>query len=266
MGRTLNKNRTGRTPKVFSSSYIPPKAKARKELRLGPIFKVVVLAVIIFGVTRLPIFKVNSVSVQGTSNLDLTNDLNALKGSSIFSRKISSTIERWLREDGSIADLNCRKGLPSDLSCVVKPREPKLILKKNGQEYVLDGLGVVFATRAAEFNAPVLEDRAAQEVKLGEEILSEQVVDQIIKLDDILKEAEIIVDRYLVEDSLYQLGAVVTSFKAGDELLSKSIIVRFVSSESITSQTKTLQSLLKERGRSISERVDLRVPGYVYYK
>jgi hypothetical protein len=223
---------------------------------------------LLWGLTRLPVFQIKTVAVEGSDNVELQKDFQGLIGTSVFSRELSRTVERWLLKDRSLSGLECRRGLPDSISCEAVLRAPSLVWLRDGKEFLVDDDGALYAEKGPQaLSLPVVEDRLAEAVQIGNAVASAEVVEQLTRLHRLLGDRGITVSKFFITDSLYQIGAVLTSWQdSSGAVVNKELTALFVSTQPLEAQTKALRALLRERGSQINERVDLRVPGYLYYK
>jgi len=259
-----------RTPKVFGTSYQPSstasKATPLKGKNWRPVGAVIVAVCLAILTARLPVFQIKSVTTDGVTNPELLADLQTLVGHSIFSGQITRVTDRWLIRDQSLATLFCRRGLPSSVRCNATTRHGVLVWRQGTAEYWVDDNGRAFAVRQpTETAGLIVEDQAANPVKVGSDVASGEIVDVFLRLQQGLTDRAIVVRHFFIADVLYQPGALVSSFTVHGQMVQKDVSVLFAATESIDSQVRTLASLLAERGDRIQGRVDLRVPGYIYY-
>lgn len=260
-----------RTPKVFGTSYQPPtpsnsRSSVVRQRAWRPIAVVATLVIGAFLIARLPFFQIKSVTAEGVTSTELTADLQALVGHSIFSSQITRVTNRWLSRDQSLESLVCRRGIPNTVRCSATNRTGVMVWRQGGAEFWVDQNGRAFALRAATEPAPLVVEDQGVAVKLGGNVASREIVDVFLRLHQRLAERSIAVKHFFVADVLYQPGAVITSFPVnGQTNLEKELTAVFAVTESIESQVRTLSSLLASRGTQIQTRIDLRVPGYVYY-
>ncbi len=270
-GKSMPKLR--RTPKVFASSYRPPTtSSSRSAARVSlsawrPIF-VVVAIVAGFGLlTRLPIFQLKSVSVEGVNNPETVTELKSLVGSSIFSGQISRTVERWLATDPALNALSCRRGIPDTLQCQASYRSGALVWKQSNGEFWVDINGRVFSARQPEQPAAIVVEDALATATIGGDVASTEIVELFLRLEKALTDRLIVVNRFYVVDAVYQPGVVIGGFTTSDgRQIQKEVRAVFAATESIEAQVRTLKQLLDNNGDQIAGQIDLRVPGYVYYR
>ncbi len=261
-----------RTPKVFGTSYQPVKTSGRNRLVVPskawrPIISLVVVVAVALLVARLPFFQIQTVTVDGSSNPELAAELQELVGHSIFTSQISRVTNRWLGRDQSLATFVCRRGVPNSVRCSVALRQGVLVWRQGTSEFWVDENGRAFASRQADQPSPlIVEDRLTKVVNLGDDVASREIIDVLIRLQQELGKRSIVVRHFFINDVLYQPGALVTAFPlANQSVVQKEVSVIFTATETVTGQVRILTSLLAERGEKIDSRIDLRVPGYVYY-
>jgi cell division septal protein FtsQ len=268
----MNRTNLRRTPKVFGTSYRPASSPTKRHSptvtlkHWKPILIIIGIAVLGSLVARLPFFQIQTVTISGVTNQELISELEALKGKSIFSSQITRTTTKWLSRDQSLSELTCRRGLPDAVTCSGKNREGVLIWRQTDGEFWVDVSGRVFAERQpTDATALVVEDRLGQ-VKTGIDVASREIIETYTRLNQQLTERSIGVKHFIVVDALYQPTVVISSFPGpGGAIIQKELAVQFAATESIAAQVKTLASLLGQRAERVATRIDLRVPGYVYY-
>lgn len=271
MKGSMNHSNLRRTPKVFGTSYRPQAKKASqlsivKTRAWKPIVIVAGVALAFFLVARLPIFQIKSVTVEGAVSAELAAELQGLVGHSIFSGQITRVTSRWLVGDQSLAALNCRRGIPNTVRCRAVNRTGVVVWRQGGNEFWVDESGRAFARyQPTESASLVVEDRGAP-VEIGSDVASSEIISVFLRLRDRLVERSIGVKHFFVADVLYQPGVVISSFPVtGQPVLQKDLTILFAATESVDAQVQTLASLLATRGVNVASRIDLRVPGYVYY-
>lgn len=258
-----------RTPKVFQSNYRAPKtADGRRYRSLKPLLwlSVAVMAIYLFG--RLPLFRIQTVQVDGTVDEQLTKELEAAKQYSIFSAAIRRNTERVLASNLQLDSLDCRRGLPNTLRCQATMRQPVLIWKQNGQEWLIDKDGFVYASKSSDVRVPVVDDRGSKAVALRQTVASSDIVSFYNEVIRQLQANGLTVEQLFISESLYQVGANITGSTSPElPFPQKSpIAVLMTTSYPVESQVMALLEVLKTKNDQISERIDLRVPGYVYTK
>lgn len=252
-----------RNPKLFGSSYVaPPSAnnKSRLDGSWRAIIFVIVLGVLILLIGRLPVWRIKTVELLGDNNESISKNLNGLLDQSIFSSSVTRFINKT-RENLEVGEFVCRRGLPATLRCTLKLRTTEVIWMTESSMYLVDKHGVLFAIQPTDpGNLLVIEDVQRQPVKLGSVIASSEIIQQYKHLVELLGAKQLKVKTLLLNESLYQVTAVIE--REGK----KSIHGLFLLSGDASAQTEALSAVLVAKGDSITERIDVRVPGYVYTK
>lgn len=259
---------TRSTPKVFNAKYRPPKKFDWAAYRsLKPLLLLLGLFLAGFLITRLPFLQISSVELVGSTDPKLEESLNTLRGRSIFSRTISGQITTIKAQSLALEDLNCSKGIPATLKCRVVMREPVLVWKNSSGELLLDRHGVAYQAKTDQAGLPVIEDRVNSPIKIGSVIISEELVKQYQAFLLQMLERGFVVKQLFVTESFYQFGAIVSGRTTPEQPFTTNgeLTVLLTTSYPIEAQIRTLSQLLQERSPVIKERIDLRVPGYLYY-
>lgn len=257
-------------PKVFSAQHQQePTKKSPGQYRkvLFPIFWVVIIAAIIISIPRLSFFKIRAVEITPDDPV-IKNQLQTVIGLPIFSSTVDREIDKVRLEDPSIADLSCRKGLPDTLICQGKKRTPVVNWQKNGHLFLVDSDGYAYTTTETKVADKLLvEDRVNTDLKLGDSVISADMLEFYLNLADSLKENKIGFDRLVINGSVNQINCLMTSYVADDgSLKTKNLTLMLTVNENISDSLLTLKETLRTKGDKITERIDLRVPSMVYIK
>lgn len=257
------------TPKVFNAKY-QSVSSSRPALPKGLGKPLIIAAVVIVGfllISKLPIFRVSSVEVDGEISAESNRQLTGLVGQSIFSGRIEETTKSILNSDSTIGSLNCARSIPAKLLCKAEARKGVLTWNANGKSYLIDSYGVAFE---GEANSELLtvEDSTSAELKVGDLVISSSTIEGLQSMAAQLSEKEFKLDKILVSTSLYQFEAVISGrTKIELPFPTKSpITVAMTTSYPTSAQVKVLEQLVAQRSPEIAGRVDLRVPGNVYYR
>lgn len=256
---------TAPTPKVFNATYKPPKASQPNGSN-RPIRPLLFVGVVLVGgllISRLPFFQIKHVDVRNSPSIAITELAQSLIGQSIFSNKIQTLARKALEEYPILESFSCTRGLPATVRCEAKAREARFVWKTGDKSYLLDKSGYIF-TEFTNEKLPILEDRAGKAVSIGEEVTSEETVAAYDQLVALLLKDGITVSQLFITESFYQFGAVISA-RADKTFPGSPITVLFTTSYPVESQVTVLSKVLDERSAQIKERIDLRVPGNVYF-
>ena len=106
----------------------------------------------------------------------------------------------------------------------------------------------------------MVEDTKLQPIKLGSVVASPEIINQYRQLVELLAGKQLPVKTLLLNESLYQVTAIIE--RPGKT----SIQGLFLLSGDANAQVETVVAIISTKGDSITERLDVRVPGYVYTK
>ncbi|MDP3993115.1 MAG: hypothetical protein Q8Q05_02815 [bacterium] len=252
-----------RNPKLFGSSYVVPTSTGRQKgfdrsWRAIIIVIALVIAVLLLG--RLPVWRLKTIELLGDKNEVVASELNHLLGQSIFSSSISRLVDKT-RVNLDVSDFYCRRGLPATLRCTLSLRDAAIIWKTDATSYQVDKQGVIFATQTEERSELLaIVDTQKQPIKLGSIVASPEIINQYHRLVEQLGAKQLTVKTLLLNESLYQVTAVI------DRPGKSSIQGLFLLSGDISSQVEALAGVMTTKGESITERIDVRVAGFVYTK
>ncbi len=259
-----------RTPKVFYSSYSQTQRSISGGSTMSPgqFRQLLIVAIIIIGgyfLTRLPVFQIKTVTITGTDDPALIGELNSLVGYSILSASVTQKVQEVSQAHPELEKLDCIKGIPDTLRCVAELRQALLGWRTNGQTYLLDQHGVAYQQTTSPA-VLVVEDRKNVVVALGDRPISSEVLDVYRVLQSGLTANGYVVDKFFVNTSVLHAGVVVSSRAVGLPFPANPIELEFSLSYPVSIQISTLNKLLESKSGQIGLRVDLRTPGYLYYK
>lgn len=269
MKNKTNRQITRRTPKVFHSSYQPVTQRDWQQYRaLLPFVWLLLAFLAIYLIGRLPALRVEKVEVTPTTDSQLTDSLNNLRGQSLFSHGLTNNILKIQLDLPTINSLDCRRGIPGTLKCSATLRLPALVWKSGAASYVVDDGGFVYATLTAAPPAGVVivEDKSAAVVHLGQTVASAGLVADFSQLANLLSKSKLQFSELYIGDTLYQSGAILTgsSDQAVPFAKASPISALFSFDQPLAGQVATLVEVLKEKHDQIGDHVDLRIPGYAY--
>lgn len=216
---------------------------------------------------RLPLFTIQSVEVIGSLDAESTKTLQSLQGHSLFSRKVSQTVVELKHKNLTIATLSCRRGVPSTLRCQASDRHAAVLWQRQDQKFAVDASGLVYAV-AGSTSGPVIEDRAAQSVEIGQVVAGGELLGYYQKLIAALASQGFTLDHLFVDQSLYQVGALLTGSTnpAIPFPPAQPLTVLFTANRSLDDQIAALVLTLQQKSSSVTSYIDVRVGEYVYFK
>lgn len=258
-----------RTPKVFFSSYKPPKSGGSSPLskQLKPLIAVAIIVIAGLFISRLPVFQVQNVEIEGIENTEAIDRLMSFKGQSIFSSSIQQKTLRILDESPELADLRCRKGIPNTISCSGVLRQPTLVWQVGESRYLVDELGYAYKVVAEDMNLMAVEDRALAEIELNQPVVNSDIINAFKNIQKELSDIGLVVDRFFINTSMYYPGVLVSSAEGSQINLSSGQIEIILSvSYPIELQTRLINRFIDGGAERATQYIDLRTPGYIYYQ
>lgn len=231
-----------------------------------------ILLILAAGLYYSPMFSVKEVQILSGDGLELPlpvkDQLQRLRSQPIFSPAINRLVRSLTSSRSDLVYLNCQRGLPSTLRCQVGLRAAKLIWERNGQRLLVDETGLAY--QMSETEAPeliIVEDQSTSPVILPASVASREVISSYRLVRDRLAAQNIRLEKVIVEDALYHFRARVSqpSPTNGPTAPARALEIRLSLNHSLDNQLATLVALLNQKGAAVIDRIDLRVPGYVYY-
>jgi len=254
---------TSPTPKIFGSSYRPPRP-TRSTPKWGKSWKAIIIVVIVFAgillISRLPVFRLKTVELVGDQENTIASQVDALHGQSIFSHEITNLVNN-ARTNVAVAAFDCRRGIPNALRCSLTLRQAAMVWQSGDKQYLVDKTGVIFAANTADrADIITINDLQKQPVTLGLVVASTEIINQYQALASALKAKQLTVARLELNESLYQVTVILSRPGKSD------LRALFLLSNDVNNQVESVSTVLAEKGDSITQSVDARVPGYVYVK
>jgi len=252
------------TPKVFFSSYRPPSSSGGSPTNLRQLLLVAAIIIGGYFLTRLPVFQITSVEVSGDKDTGVIGSLNELTGTSLFSSSVSLKIDKIITNNPSILGLTCRKGIPNTLRCHLQLRQPSFVWRSGAKTFLIDQTGLAYQ-EGNQSKLLVIEDGESLGVELGSQLMSEEVVKVFQDIVSGLKERKITVDRLTIATSTLHPTAVINIGKK-PPFTSDKVLIRFSTGYPLNVQFRLFDQFLKRQSIKVTSYIDLRTPGYIYYK
>lgn len=252
-----------RNPKLFGSSYSAPK-RAGNQPHLDRFWRAVIILIMLVVAgwlfVRLPYWQIKTVELIGDKDTLIAGEVNGLVSQSIFSTSISR-LNKKIRTNLGVSSFDCSRGLPATLRCKLALRKAAMSWKSGDVLYSIDDRGIIFSTLpASQADLLLVEDTQNLPTSLGMVVASPEILNHYRQLVELLGAKGLVVKTLLLKESLYQVTAVIErSGKAPIQGL-------FLLSSDVKNQVETLATTLATAGESVTERIDVRVPGYVYTK
>ncbi|MEX2361594.1 MAG: hypothetical protein WD544_00180, partial [Patescibacteria group bacterium] len=216
--------------------------------------------------TRLPVFQIDSVELNNINNQEIIDQLNTLKGKSIISSATAVTIEKIRESSVEVIDIHCDKGIPNKLRCTAELRAPVFIWQSSQKDYFIDKVGVAYRSVSSSGDLTIIEDRKKLPVKIGEQVMSEEMVNIYQSITETLSEKKIVISNFFIDISPFHPGVVASKRLDKLPFPAKPIEILYSSSYPVSIQTQLLSQTLENKSSKITKYIDLRTPGYIYYK
>lgn len=201
-------------------------------------------------------FTVTDIEVKGVVSPQTQRVIDQLRGRNIFLLGNRSTEAKLLREEPTLKAIRIVRGLPNFLQIEVLEREGYMSWHSGDKWYWLDREGVAF--RALETPRGIqIYDEANIPVQLGEKVVARDFLTFIETLSVTTPSTSgLKLEKVLVGESTFSVRV----------MTDKGIEVVFNTIDQIDRQLDSLARIWRTKQSDITTSIDVRVPGYVYYK
>lgn len=206
-----------------------------------------------------PIFKVKTIVVD-SQNSQIKNAFNKYYGTNILllsSQKIENEIAETYPE---VKGLKITRGLPDTLKIGFEARTTKIIWQSQEKKYFVDSSGAIYKeveNTSDPSDLMVVKDNNDLLVKLGQQVVSEKLLDFLSGLNSTFNEATgFKIDHFEVNETLFQI----------DAFTDQRFKVIFDTTRKSEDQLSDLKKFLADHKDEAKEYIDMRVEGRIYYK
>lgn len=206
---------------------------------------------------RTDFFNIKEVMIQGETSNEAKIVLENIKGKNIFTLDMGQVQQEIKKVYPEAKSVKFYRGLPDTIKVVINIRRPAIIWQVGGKRYLVDRLGIAFKEAGESVgNNPIIEDRHGLPVKLGEQIISLRLINFINEFEKNYDIAGIKLVRWEMGDtSLHIIGRTDRGWK-----------ILFDASRAPKWQLEDLEKIVAKHKNDIKQYLDLRVPGFAYYK
>jgi cell division septal protein FtsQ len=239
----------------------------------GLIFRLFLLLVAIGGAIYLiyysQFFSIASIEIQGTV-LAPQDQLLALAQEEISQQSNilffeTTNLEEVIKERYPIIQsVNLQKGLPDTIRLIVREREPELIWRTEGEDYLIDSSGQLFASsqeyqeKSGQSDKYLLtvKDLSNLPVQINQKVTTKDWVAFVKEVDQlIIEKTKLEVVKFVVEGTTFDLIALTDKGK-----------ILFDTTQPPQDQIRSLKTGLETIKKKQFQYIDLRIRGWIYYK
>jgi len=216
-----------------------------------------------FQIKNIEISGNQKISTQDLKNLaenNLSKKILFLPSKSIFLVDLNKIEKEILDKFPPIKKVYFEKKFPDKLTILINERQPAAILEENEKYYFIDNEGILFEEITEKGSWLIIKNStSSQEVKLGEKILEQEKLSDILEIKSGLKDLDIKVE-----------FAEIVNEKRVDVRTLDGWSIYFNLEDDISQQIFYLKTVLKEKispeERRNLEYVDLRFGNQIYYR
>lgn len=260
---TRQKSVVRRNPTIIATT--PPREPAAITMPKW-VFKFILALIVVGGLVYFffisPYFQVKRIETDGFLSTQGNDFLQNYKGKNIFLVN-QLALEEDMREVYPEALIvKVYRGLPDTLRVTVSEREVALVWVSKDRQYLVDGTGIAYeeineANRQSVDKLSKITDLHAMNVELGRKVATARLINFIKAFEPVFEE------KTKIKITGWEIGE--TSIHA-TALTEKGWKVIINTSRSADQQVTDLEAILKKHSGDVKEYIDLRVPGYAYYK
>lgn len=248
------------------------KARAKFGFKkiIRPTIYICLLLVVLYTVLVSNIFKINTIEVDGNQTLsseDIRSQVKSIiTGSSINQNIIfvpSSNIEKQLKKDNyQIAGVKVERIPFSTVKITITEQKPSILWKSGSEISIITENGRGFIGEPNDelkSNLPTVEDLSNLPVKEGDKVVSQEFISFVNELNKLLPQNSVAISNIQVEETTTELTV---TTKEGYK-------IRFDTTRPFSEQLSDLNAVLdtlKKQGKKITQYIDLRINGKVFYK
>ena len=245
-----------RQPKIYSAP------KEQKEFVLPKFVKILIwISILIIGFIYLiyfsPVFKIKNIQIVGDPQKETIDYLKTLKNQNIFHPITEHQKENILRQHHAQLNIKISKGIPNTLRVIFDARTEKIIWLSGKDSYLVDANGIAFQKEQNSSNLIKVLDKKEIKVIIPSQVATQNFINFIISSQEKINSyKEFKVDHFEINETTFQV----------DAITNKNIKIIFDTTRSLSDQIDAFQKVYDEKSAEITEYVDLRVEGVVYYK
>lgn len=200
-------------------------------------------------------FKIKKVIAD---NPALTEEfLNQYRGQNIILLSTKKVQQEVTQKLPYIENIKVIRGLPNTLRIETQTYQPVLIWQTQNHQYSVDSGGLVIDEANGLLDLPIIRDNKNLPVQIKQLVVSQNFIEFIKKIQNRF------IDKVGFKTTYFEINE--TIFQV-DALTDQGWLVKFDTTRSIDDQLDDLSKLLSEHKDEVSEYVDVRVEGRVYYK
>ena len=241
-------------PKVFNPPPQDTKKGFPRFLKIILIF-LIILALLIYFLFFSSFFKISQVTCKGLSLED--EDLAKIKGQNILLFRSGQLKKEISAKYPYISDVRVVKGLPETLKIIITQYQPAMIWQSSGNLYLVNEKGFVFNEVSGETDLPIVKDTKDLPVEPGQQVTSVNLIDFVRQLTYRFPEVVGFKIAYFeIEETIFQINA----------LTERGWLIKFETTREAEDQLEDLKQFLAEHEAEVSQYIDVRVEGKVFFK
>lgn len=245
-----------KNPKVYNPVFEKPKKKFSKNyLYIFLVF--IFFDGIIYFVFYSSFFQIKNIIIPDSVNPGIVEILQNLNNRNIISLNISNVEAEISEKFPEVKGLTITRGLPSTLKIAFQEREPRLVWQSGGRSFLVDSSGAIYKETDVAINLPIVKDNNNIPVQNGKTVASENFINFVIELSTNFNQTTgFKITQFEVNETIFQV----------EVLTDQGWKVIFDTTRKASEQLADLMTFLKDHKSEVTQYIDLRVEGRVYFK
>lgn len=245
-----------RHPKVYNPSYVPEK-KQFSKVYIYFLVILILLVGLVYVLFYATFFKIKNVTLENSHNLEIGQFIQKLNGHNIFFLNTAKTEAELTQKFPAVKGVKIIRGLPNTLKIQLQEEAAKAIWQTQGKNYLVSASGKIYQETEEQVDLLIIKDNNNLVVSFGQQVVSENFLNFISELSSAFNQVTgFQINHFEINETLFQTDAV--TFQNWK--------VIFETTRKASSQLSDLAKFLADYKNEVTEYIDLRIEGKVFYK
>jgi len=244
-----------RPPKVFQSHRDKEQFILPRFVKIS-IWLIILLSGLVYFLFFSPVFQIKNIEIVGSPSDEVKVFLEKIKGKNIFSFSSARIEQDIIAKNQNYLSVKVDRGIPDTTRVIFQDREAKIVWQTQNKKYFVDKEAIVFREVSDSSELPLVSDLKNLNIQIPTQIATAKFIDFVKDASTELKNANIIVRQFQVNETTFQLEAVTE----------QGIRIIFDTLRPLSEQISAFHNVYNKDKDKIKVYVDLRVEGWVYYK
>lgn len=245
-----------RIPKIYSAPKDQIKKPVPKVVKYI-IFIFLILAGLFYMLFFSSFFTIKNIATEGGPTDETLVYLEQFKGKNIFMIRAKEIADVLKEKNTQFKTVDVSCGIPNTLRVIFAERLPVVAWQTGGKNYLVDENAIAFKqTETLSQDLIVVVDNKNIAINPPVQIASSKFIDFLKNVNVKINQLGIKVIKYEINETTFQVDAVTD----------KNIKIIFDTTRSVSDQMDAVEKAYKEKKSEITQYMDVRVEGKVYYQ